>query len=67
MNGSNRKNIDINNKEVSQFSINNHNNKGINYKQNGFYYKNNYKIFNSNDRDYIRNKNSKKKKFTKGE
>ena len=67
MNGSNRKNIDINNKEVSQFSINNHNNKGINYKQNGFYYKNNYKIFNNNDRDYIRNKNTKTNKFYKGE
>jgi len=67
MNGSNRKNMDINSKEVSQFSINNHNNKGINYKQNSYYHKNNYKAFNNNDRDYIRNKNTKTNKFYKGE
>lgn len=67
INGSNRKNIDLNNKEVSQFNINNHNNKGINYKQSSYYYKNNYKTFNNNDRDYIRNKNTKTNKFYKGE
>ena len=62
MNGNNRKNNDVNNKEVSQFSINNYNNKVNNYKQSNssrhYYYKNNHKIFNNNDKEYNRNKNN---------
>ena len=66
MNQINRKNNDINNKEVSLFNINNYNYDN-NFKQsylnrhnnNYFYKNNNYKINNNNDRDYLRNKNYK--------
>ena len=66
INVNNRK-IIINNKEVSQFNINNYN-KDVNYKGNylnrNYYYKNNNI---NNDRDYLRNKNNRNNSYYKGE
>ena len=70
MNGNARKNNDMNNKEISQFTINNYNLDNSfkpSYSTRHYYYKNNHRIINNNDRDYLRNKNNKNNSYYKGE
>ena len=70
MNGNARKNNDMNNKEISQFTINNYNLDNSfkpSYSTRHYYYKNNHRIVNNNDRDYLRNKNNKNNSYYKGE
>ena len=71
MNGNTRKNNDMNNKEISQFTINNYNIDNSfksSYSTRHYYYKNNnHRIPNNNDRDYLRNKNNKNNSYYKGE